>query len=497
MGPDNGRGLDYAAEKTELDAVLASRIFTRAPNLSKILAYVCQKYFDGDAGNIKEYNIAVEALSRAAGFRPGDDSIVRVEFSRLRKRLQQYYLTEGRDHTLELQVPESGYAPRFVQRTARPPENGSVAAPDAEAPAAARVRPIAGYFLVVAAVAAGSFAAYRFVANARAASHEAAANSPAATLVPGDEIRIAVGCSLPKYVDASGRTWLGDRWFEGGSAIERLDRRIFGTLDPLLYQTARVGRFQYKIPVKAGEYEVRLHFAEILLGTSGLESYGEGLRRFDAALNGKPLLLGLDIVSDAGGPNTADEKIFPGITVAQDGFLYFEFKPFRDEALLSGIEILPSSGGRMRPVRVVTGARVHYDSKEVFWGADRYFRGGSIVRRSAPVQGDDPNLYATERWGNFTYSIPVAKGSYTLKLKFAESYFAQPNVPAGTRMFDVFCNGAALLRNFDILQESGRPNYALEKVFRGLKPNAQDKLILSFVPVKDYAILNALELIAE
>ncbi len=105
-------------ERAEMRAVLASEMFRRAPNISRILTYVCQQYFAGDAAKIKEYNIAVDALGRGPDFDPNEDTIVRVEASRLRKRLREYYATEGAGSAVRLQLPKSGYVPQFVPRQA-------------------------------------------------------------------------------------------------------------------------------------------------------------------------------------------------------------------------------------------------------------------------------------------------------------------------------------------------------------------------------------------
>ncbi len=64
-------------------------------------------------------------------------------------------------------------------------------------------------------------------------------------------------------------------------------------------------------------------------------------------------------------------------------------------------------------------------------------------------------------------------------------------------MFDIYCNGEALMRNFDIFKEAGGADRALRKTFHGLSPNAQGKLLLTFVPVKNYACLNAIEVVHE
>src|SRR5438105_5995584 len=107
---------DFAQEKHELDAILASGIFNRAPNLAHVLTYVCTKYFEGSAEQIKEYNIAVDALGRPADFDQKRDSIVRVEAHRLRKRLREYYDAEGAEHALRIDIPAGQYAPRFLPR---------------------------------------------------------------------------------------------------------------------------------------------------------------------------------------------------------------------------------------------------------------------------------------------------------------------------------------------------------------------------------------------
>src|ERR1035441_4154687 len=110
--------VDFSQEKNELQSLLASGIFDRSPNLAQVLTYVCEKYFEGAAEQIKEYNIAVEALGRPAGFDQKRDSIVRVEAHRLRKRLREYYEADGAGHTIRIDIPPGQYAPTFVQQLA-------------------------------------------------------------------------------------------------------------------------------------------------------------------------------------------------------------------------------------------------------------------------------------------------------------------------------------------------------------------------------------------
>jgi hypothetical protein len=172
----------------------------------------------------------------------------------------------------------------------------------------------------------------------------------------------------------------------------------------------------------------------------------------------------------------------------------------KEAPFVNAIEILPAPDGRLLPIRIVARASAVRDSAGQEWGADRFWLGGFPVQRHEPVEGpEESSVYQGERYGNFSYAIPVAAGSrYTLTLRFAETWFG-PGRPGGggpgNRVFDVYCNGRTLLRNFDVLREAGGPMRQLKKTFRGLEPNAQGKLILQFVPVRNYAMINAIEVL--
>jgi hypothetical protein len=117
---------------------------------------------------------------------------------------------------------------------------------------------------------------------------------------------------------------------------------------------------------------------------------------------------------------------------------------------------------------------------------------------------DDAELYETERWGNFSYAIPVSSGKYSVTLYFAVRHggWDQPLTPsddaraAVAHLFNVFCNGNALMKNFNLPQEARQADVVLRK-FTGLQPNAQGKLLLSFVPVEGYATVTGIEVLPQ
>jgi len=135
------------------------------------------------------------------------------------------------------------------------------------------------------------------------------------------------------------------------------------------------------------------------------------------------------------------------------------------------------------------------------WHPDDYFQNGVVSDPPRQVSGTpDPKLYAQERYGHFTYSIPVdARSRYTLVLHFAELYWIPDpsgKIGPGSRVFRVYCNGTTLLDNFDIFKEVGSL-HALTKTFNHVRPTPEGKLDLTFDPLVNYATISAIEVIDE
>jgi hypothetical protein len=168
---------------------------------------------------------------------------------------------------------------------------------------------------------------------------------------------------------------------------------------------------------------------------------------------------------------------------------------------LNALEILPGLPHLQLPVRIVMQHAAVTDHNGNVWHPDDYFQGGALSDPPRQVSSTpDPNLYAQERYGHFTYSIPVdTRGRYTLVLHFAEQFWgpqASGSGGTGSRVFRVYCNGSTLLDNFDIFKEVGslRP---LTKTFNHLRPTPEGKLDLTFEPIENYATISAIEVIDE
>jgi hypothetical protein len=135
------------------------------------------------------------------------------------------------------------------------------------------------------------------------------------------------------------------------------------------------------------------------------------------------------------------------------------------------------------------GAAHLYGSQQ--WSADKNFSGGSTYSGSTEIAGtENDNIYLTERYGkNFSYSIPVAAGTYTVNLHFAEIFWSA----AGQRVFNVNIeNGQYVTNSLDIFAVAGKnkayiKSYAVQ-VTDGI-------LNINFTTVTDNAKVSAIEII--
>ena len=92
-----------------MERVLHSQVFRKAQRSQKFLRYMVQAASASPPITVKEYTIAIDVFDRAVSYDPAVDATVRVEASRLRARLREYYAEEGRDDPWILDVPKGGY----------------------------------------------------------------------------------------------------------------------------------------------------------------------------------------------------------------------------------------------------------------------------------------------------------------------------------------------------------------------------------------------------
>ena len=108
------------AARRQLERVLASAGFSRNERLARFLRFVVEQHLEGKDSELKESVIAIEVFGRRPDHDPTQDSIVRTEAGRLRARLSEYYIGEGRGDPLVIELPKGGYTPAFRKPEAEP-----------------------------------------------------------------------------------------------------------------------------------------------------------------------------------------------------------------------------------------------------------------------------------------------------------------------------------------------------------------------------------------
>ncbi|MBV8895280.1 MAG: hypothetical protein JO051_02130 [Acidobacteriaceae bacterium] len=98
-----------------VERVAQSDLFQKSPRLREFLVYVAACTLENRLAEVREQVIAERVFGRKpdAG---GEDTIVRAEARNLRKRLDLYFHTEGRDEPMIIVMPKGGYALDFPLR---------------------------------------------------------------------------------------------------------------------------------------------------------------------------------------------------------------------------------------------------------------------------------------------------------------------------------------------------------------------------------------------
>lgn len=227
----------------------------------------------------------------------------------------------------------------------------------------------------------------------------------AAPLVAGSAAAQApvarLNCGGPPVTLANGETWDADRpygtppssGYVGGLAVEVASGHdglhVGGHKDPhaKLHADGREGWQAYRFDVAPGEYDVRLHLAELTL-------HGPALRAFDVLAEGTPLLAGLDLAAQLG---VQYGGVFGARVVVADGRLDIEAAG-ADPALLGAIEVWSVAGAPAVPAPVAgLTARGSFGRNVVTWApaASPEITGFRVYAADTP---DGPFLPLGETW---------------------------------------------------------------------------------------------------
>lgn len=136
-----------------------------------------------------------------------------------------------------------------------------------------------------------------------------------------------------------------------------------------------------------------------------------------------------------------------------------------------GWSFTTTGAGTLTTLRINAGGPAYTAADGRVFSADRDYTGGAVFTSEADI-GDTPDaaLYQDERWGRFSYAIPVVNGTYDVVLHFVELYYADPC--SGARIFSIDVLDTVTnpdVANVDICAETGGPERALEVTVEGVR----------------------------
>src|SRR5271156_2081381 len=99
--------------REQLNRLLAHPLFTNSKRYPVLLAYTVEQALLGNAGELKERTIGVEAFGREPSYDVNLDPVVRTTAAEVRKRLIQYYYSPDHAGELVIELPLGSYVPSF------------------------------------------------------------------------------------------------------------------------------------------------------------------------------------------------------------------------------------------------------------------------------------------------------------------------------------------------------------------------------------------------
>ena len=110
--------LEAEATRAQVDRILQSKGLKLSEVQRRLLSYLADKSLSGEADDLKEYTIGIDALGKPPSYDPRQESVVRMHVARLRQKLGDYYRREGIDDPILVDLPKGGFRVTFEPRPA-------------------------------------------------------------------------------------------------------------------------------------------------------------------------------------------------------------------------------------------------------------------------------------------------------------------------------------------------------------------------------------------
>ncbi len=106
--------------REQIQKLIRSDLFRFSDLQRRLLIYLSDKSLSGQAEQLKEYTIAIDALGKPESYDPRRDSTVRLQSSKLRQRISEYYRTTGQSDAVLVDFPKGRFVLIFRYREPSP-----------------------------------------------------------------------------------------------------------------------------------------------------------------------------------------------------------------------------------------------------------------------------------------------------------------------------------------------------------------------------------------
>jgi TolB-like protein len=98
---------------SHLEEILTSQAFIGSPRAQEFLKLIVNHALGGETDQLRERMIGAEMFGRPVSYDTGNDPVVRVKASEVRKKLAQFYSEAGHIAAVKIELPSGSYVPHF------------------------------------------------------------------------------------------------------------------------------------------------------------------------------------------------------------------------------------------------------------------------------------------------------------------------------------------------------------------------------------------------
>ena len=117
----------YRVILQQLQKLLSNPDFYATDQQKNFLKFVVKESLAGRSDRLKGYTIATQVFGRDQEFDSQIDPIVSVQANKLRRALEHYYLTDGKNDSIIIDIPKGTYVPVFIERYSAHTDGGTAA----------------------------------------------------------------------------------------------------------------------------------------------------------------------------------------------------------------------------------------------------------------------------------------------------------------------------------------------------------------------------------